>query len=103
MSGIDVHISVNNIPQMDRHQSDTHRAPIIQQVQNAEIARSQLDQRMRIPNQPDRPEGKIADPGERRRDAWRSRRKKRIGEKKEESGEKRPRGGDRGSIIEIEA
>ncbi len=102
MSGVDVHISVNNIPQFDRHQSNAHRTPILHQQANGDIARSQLEQQAKIPTEPKGAEGKSVDPDNRKKDNRRSKkRKKEAPQEVRVSEEKRM--ADSGGLIDIEA
>jgi hypothetical protein len=70
-------ISVTNLTQMDRHQSDTHRAPVVHQEQNAQLTQDELMRRMSMPVEPDTIEKKKIGPDEKRKDRD-ERRKKRL-------------------------
>jgi hypothetical protein len=65
MNGLNFQASVSNLTQMDRHQQDVHRTPVVNQEQNAEIARGEAAQRTARPVQPDRAEEKKIDPKQR--------------------------------------
>jgi hypothetical protein len=58
MNSVNVHVSVVNLPQIDRHQNDIHKNPIINQGQNAHIARTEAEKKLLKPNQADSAEGK---------------------------------------------
>jgi len=62
MNSINVNIPVINQPQITQQQADVHRAPMVHQTQNAEIARDRFDQHMRIANEAEAAEGKTVDP-----------------------------------------
>ena len=66
MSEVNVRISVSNLVQMDRVQTDAHRGPMVHQEQNAETARQEAARRLLAPVQPDQVEGKTIDPNARR-------------------------------------
>jgi hypothetical protein len=80
MDGVDFQASVTNVTQMDRHQQDAVRSPVINQEQNAQIARDEAGQRAIRPMQPDEVDGKKVDPKERRqnRDKRKDRKKKEL-------------------------
>lgn len=103
MSGLGVHISVNNVPQFDRLQSNAHRAPAVHQVKNAEIANARVEQQLKMPTQPDEAEGKNIDPEDRKKDRNRSRKKTKKEKKKGEASEENKTKPDSGSLIDIEA
>lgn len=71
-------ISVTHLTQMDRHQNDTHRAPMVHQAQNAQMAEDEATRRMNMPVEPDAVEKKNIDPDRKRHDR-RERRKNRRG------------------------
>lgn len=60
MSGL-TNISISNLPQIDHHQDDIHRGPIINQEQNAQIHKSEAERRISMPVEPDKTEGKSVD------------------------------------------
>jgi hypothetical protein len=98
MNGVDLQASVSNLSQMDRHQQDSHRSPIVNQQQNAETAREEAAKRVNMPVQPDVIEGKIIDPENRRRNLQERRKKK----KKEQARVCKQNRGN-GFIIDIQA
>jgi hypothetical protein len=70
----DMRVSMSNLVQMDRHQTDVHRGPMVNQEQNADAARQEASRRLASPTEPDKSEGKTIDPKEKRDE---ERRKKR--------------------------
>lgn len=76
MSEVNVRISVSNLVQMDRLQTDAHRTPMVHQEQNADTARQEAARRLMAPVQPDQVEGKNVDP-DAKREEERKRRKRR--------------------------
>jgi hypothetical protein len=58
MNGLNLQASVSNLTQMDRHQQELHRAPMVNQEQNALIAQNEAAQRTAKPVQPDKVEDK---------------------------------------------
>lgn len=66
MDSVNVNFSVNNIPQMDRHQSEIHRTPIVHQDQNARTAEKEADMRMTMPVEADEVENKNVDPDDKK-------------------------------------
>jgi hypothetical protein len=68
MNALGMQASVNNLVQMDRHQSDTHRTPVVNQEQNALIDREQAARRTEMPVDPEQPEGKNVDSENSKRD-----------------------------------
>jgi hypothetical protein len=98
-----VQLSMTNLTQMDRHQTDSHRAPVVNQAQNAEIVREQAEQKVRSPAPPDKSEGKTIDPNARREEEQRKRKKKKDAEKGEHGVPlPRPRSGS-GRFVDFEA
>lgn len=103
MSGADVQISVANLTQMDRHQSDTHRSPIVHQVQNAQISREVTARRVAMPVEPDATEEKNVDPEKRSYLTSEQKKKKKKGKKKENRKRKPIRSTNSGYIVDINA
>jgi hypothetical protein len=68
MNGLNFQASVSNLTQMDRFQQDSHRMPVVNQEQNAQIALDEASRRALMPMQPDEVEGKKIDPRQRKRD-----------------------------------
>jgi hypothetical protein len=67
MNGLNFQASVSNLTQVDRFQQGSHRLPMVNQEQNAQIAQDEASKRVTIPLQPDKVEGKKIDPGQRNR------------------------------------
>jgi len=108
MNSINVNIPVVNQPQMTQHLTDVHRAPMVHQAQNAEIARDRFDHQMRIANAAEAAEGKTVDPDDHKEQKHNPHK----GEKGEEdeNGEAEENGGavplemsDNGHLIDLEA
>jgi hypothetical protein len=76
MSNVNVQVSLTNLTQMDRHQSDTHRSPMVNQEQNAEHSLMLASRRLLAPVEPDKVEGKKIDPQARREEEARKKRKR---------------------------
>ena len=76
MSDANLQISVTNVTQMDRYQTDTHRGPMVNQEQNAEAARHEAARRAVAPVEPDKVEGKKIDPESKREEDARKKRKR---------------------------
>lgn len=53
MNEVNFQASVNNTVQMDRHQQDTARTPVVNQSQNAVIEQEEAEKRIQMPVQPD--------------------------------------------------
>lgn len=100
MDGVNLHASINNLSQMDRHQQEVHRTPVVNQNQNAELAQEELSRRLQMPVQPDNVEGKNVDPDARRRVFMRRRKKKKKGDREDTP---RPKDGDTGFFIDCNA
>jgi hypothetical protein len=76
MNGLNFQASVSNLPHLDRIQQDTHRLPMVNQEQNAQLAHDEALRRMAAPTQPDEVEDKKIDPGQRKQDEARKKRNK---------------------------
>ena len=76
MNTINLQASANNLPQMDRHQTDAHRTPVSDQVQNAAIADAEHARRLQQAVQPDQTDGKNVDPKAKRREDQKSKKRK---------------------------
>jgi hypothetical protein len=90
MNGLNLQASVSNLTQMDRHQQELHRAPMVNQEQNALIAQNEAAQRTAKPVQPDKVEDKKVD---RKRDNDNENRKKKRNKKNDPPGGKSPESG----------
>lgn len=58
MSSVNVQVSVSNLVQMDKPQNEIHKNPVVNQEQNAQIARHEAAKRVNMPVEPDKTEGK---------------------------------------------
>ena len=68
MNGLNFQASVSNLTQMDRYHQETHRTPVVNQEQNAQIAQDEAARRTMMPMQPDEAEGKKIDHRQRKGD-----------------------------------
>jgi hypothetical protein len=66
-NSVNVNVSVTNLTQMDRHQADSHRAPVIHQEQNAQMTQNAAGMRLAMPVEPDALEKKNVDPDDKKR------------------------------------
>ena len=98
MSEINMQISVTHLTQMDRHQNDTHRGPMVNQAQNAQMAEDESIQRMNMPVEPDTVEKKNIDPDRKRHDRQDRRKKRRIASDKKKQP---PQSDSNASLIDI--
>ena len=108
MNSINVNIPIANLPQVTHHQAEVHRAPMVHQAQNAEIARDRVDLLLRTAKEAEAAEGKIVDPKERREEERRhSKKEQEQGEENEEGGARRDTVAvtmtDSGRLIDLEA
>ncbi len=101
MSGVNVNISVSGLPHFDRHQDDAHQKPVINQQQNAQIANSEITQRVTRPVEVDHTEGKIID-GRQKITRQKNRKRKRSRNTREEVSKKNGRRDD-GHFVDIKA
>jgi hypothetical protein len=99
MNGIDMQASVHNLSQMDRHQSEAHRTPVVHQEGNADRAMREAAARIDMPVEPDEAEGKNADSQGRSKVFVRRRRRRR----EEEEEERRGRAEGRGFFVDFDA
>jgi hypothetical protein len=77
VSEFDLHVTMSNLSQLDRHQNEAHKTPIVHQEQNAQRTEEELQQRTTMPVAPDEIEKKNINPDDRRssrRDKKRDRR-----------------------------
>jgi hypothetical protein len=58
MSGVNVNVSVSNLPQIDRHQNDVHKNPVVNQDQNAKIANNEMTLKLTRPGEAESAQGK---------------------------------------------
>jgi hypothetical protein len=76
MNALNFQASVSQLTQMDRFQHDSHRTPVVNQDQNAQIAGDEAKKRVATAVQPDEIEKKKIDPRQRREENARQRRSK---------------------------
>jgi len=103
MNSVNVNISVTNLPQIDRHQSDLHRTPVVHQTKNGEIARDQLELQARITSDAKKAEGKNVDPKDRKKEKGRQAKKAQRMSAEQPEAPNRPERADNGSLIDIQA
>jgi hypothetical protein len=82
----DMRVSMSNLVQMDRHQTDFHRGPMVSQEQTADATRDEAARRLASPAEPDKPEGKTIDPRDKREEERRKKRNTRSLPESEETG-----------------
>ena len=101
MNSIDFQASMHNLSQMDRHQQETHRTPVVNQEQNADISRDEAAQRVDMPVQPDQAENKNIDPRAARRREWEERKRRRK-EEEDKKKKKKKRSHDSGRFVDLD-
>jgi hypothetical protein len=97
MNAVNLQASVNNTTQMDRHQGDQSRMPLVHHAQNAEIALDEAEKRIRMPTETEKADGKKIDPRNKKQDTPD---KKKKNDKKKPI-QRLPR--DQGYIVDLEA
>lgn len=102
MSGLNI-ISEINLTQMDRHQNDIHRNPVVNQEQNAQIAKNETQKKMKMPIEPDKTENKIVDSKQRRDEKKKKKRKKSDGNQKRKNTDTKNGKGNSGYFVDLEA
>jgi len=100
MNGVDFHAALQTIVRVDRVQDESHRAPIVNQHQNADIAREEAARCAVMPVEAEEAEGKTIDTDDRRHAAEQHSRKRR--KKRSKQRKKRPKG-NRGYFIDCDA
>ena len=75
-NSVNVNLSVTNLTQMDRHQTDVHRAPVLNQEQNARMAQNAAEMRLAMPVEPDAVEKKNIDPDDKKQNGHKRRQAK---------------------------
>jgi alkaline phosphatase len=103
MSSVNVNISVNNLPQFDRHQNDIHKNPIINQDQNAKIANNEIAQRMNKPVGVEQGEGQVVDPNQKKIEEERKKKQKRQQRDDQAKRKQNKSGGNGGLMVDVEA
>ena len=100
MSGFNL-ISEINLTQMDRHQNEIHRNPVVNQEQNSNIAKNETQQKLNKPTETDKPEKKSIDPKQKREEKQRKKRQK--PDKKNKKTDKNHYKGKSGYFVDLEA
>ncbi len=77
MNGLNFQASIHNLSQLNRHQQDSHNTPIVNQEQNAELAKDEAARRTKQPMQPDKLEGKIIKPEDKNKNNLAKKKRKR--------------------------
>lgn len=101
MNGVNVNVSVSNLPQIDRHQNDVHKNPAVNQDQNAKIANSEISLKLARPGEAESTQGKNVDPNQKKDESS----KKNKSKKKliKDIAEKEPKSNDEGYIVDFQA
>ncbi len=103
MSSVNVNISVNNLPQFDRHQNDIHKNPIVNQDQNAKIANNEIAQRLNMPVEVEQGKGQLIDPNQKRLEEERKKKQKKERRGDQDKRKHNSSGGNGGLIVDVEA
>jgi hypothetical protein len=100
MSGVNVNVSVTNLPQIDRHQNDMHKNPVVYQEQNAKIASEENLQKLSRPVETEQTQGKTVDADQRKEDSRkRNKKQKRVTDNNMPQNDS----SDEGFIVDIKA
>jgi len=100
MSSVNVNLSVTNLPNIDRHQNDIHKNPIINQEQNAKIAHNELSRKLSMPVEAESTEGKKVDSSQRKDDLLKKKKSRKKNVTINKVQEKRK---DEGFILDVDA
>lgn len=100
MSGVNVHVSVNNLPQIDRHQNDMHKNPIVNQDQNSKIAQNELSKKLSIVVEAESTQGKTINKNLKKDDLLK---KNKSNKKKAAEKTKEKNNNDEGFIVDVNA
>lgn len=100
MSGVNVNVSVNNLPQIDRHQNDIHKNPVVYQEQNAKIASDENQKKLSMPVETEATQGKIIETNQKKED---SRKKNKKRNKDTNNNIPQENSNDEGFIVDIKA
>jgi hypothetical protein len=101
MSGVNVNVSVSNLPQIDRHQNDIHKNPAVNQDQNARIAHDEMSLKLTRPSEAESTQGKNVDPNQKKDEPSKKTKFKKKAVK--ESIKKVPKSNDEGYIVDFQA
>jgi hypothetical protein len=85
MGNGNVPVSLNNVTQMDKHQNDTHKNPIVNQEQNAQLENSRRMQRLNKPVAPEQLRGKNVDPDNKKEEDRKKKRRNKPNDTKMDS------------------
>lgn len=102
MSGANVNLSVSNLPQVDRHQNDIHKNPVVNQEQNAKIAINEISQKLTKPVETESTQRKNIDPNQKREESARKTKPKKTKSTIKISNEKH-KSTDEGYIVDFQA
>lgn len=104
MNTVNVNVSVNNLPQFDRHQNDIHKNPTVFQDQNAKIAQGEIEHKLQMPVETEAADGKKVD-SKQKKEEQSAKKKQHKGSQKENNSEKKGgRSRDEGGFfVDIEA
>ncbi len=102
MNALNLQASVHNVTQMDRIQHDVGRAPTVYQDQNAAIARTEADKRMRMPTPLEESDGKKIDTRNKKNDAKNKNKKQKRNHKNDDHGNAAPLSSS-GYIVDMQA
>jgi hypothetical protein len=101
MNAVNLQASVNNVTQMDKFQQDQSRTPLVNQDQNALIAREEAEKRIRMPMETEHAEGKKVDRRQEKKDRGGNQKRQR---KNRQNGPKSPPlSTSSGYIVDIQA
>lgn len=101
MNGVNVNVSVSNLPQIDRQQNDIHKNPSVNQDQNAKIANNEISQKLTKPSEAESTQGKNVDQNQKRDESSRNAKSKKNIIKK--AVKKEPKSKDEGYIVDFQA
>jgi hypothetical protein len=101
MNAVNLQASINNVTQMDKHQQDQSRTPIVHQDQNASIAREDAEKLIRMPIEPEHVEGRKVDGRQEKKNRQSSQKRQK---KNNQNNAKGPlSSGSSGYIVDIQA
>jgi hypothetical protein len=103
MDSVNVNVSVTNLPQIDRHQNDIHKNPIVSQDVNAKIIQGENEHKMQMPVQTAAADGKNVDPKQKREEAPGKKKSQKISLTRHNEKKGSDRHGDDGFLVDIDA
>ncbi len=98
---VDFNASVSNLTQLERHQQDGHRAPMIDQESNILKAREEAQRRAQTAVEPEQSQEKTIDPRD-RREKQNPRHEKKSSRNKKKKSMRGPRP-DGGRFVDVDA